>query len=428
MKKIKKIGALFMAAALMCSTMILGGCSSSDSNEDSKVDANGEVEYKVTAKDAIGNVYTSGVIAKFSQNGEQVAMQVCDENGVAAKKLKAGDYDVELSFTAGDDAYHYNKEGLKVTAEKNELEVIVAYAVDKEVSRDLYVDTKEFEAYSVGDGCTYVDLSTEDRNYFLYTPTQAGTYEISIADDSNVEIGYYGAPHYVQSISAAEVTDNAFTVSVSASMIGTGDTGTTVLVIGIDAADADTKNCVLAVERIGDAEHTIADEPWTVYETTATLSKYSLPAGASLAKFDIKAASDAYNLVYNETDGYYHLDSADGPLVLVYLTKDNEYVSCYKTILENTGVNKYFYDENGEFVKKESYTDCLLEYIEYVDETNGVYPLTEDLKYIIQQAGEHSGWYNADGNGYLFKDSNGVNDKTVNSDIAWLFMCCYISD
>lgn len=427
MKLIKKFGALFMAAALMCSTMILGGCSS-DTDEDSNVDANGEVEYKVSAKDALGNAYTSGVIAKFLQNGEQVAMQVCDENGVATKKLTAGDYDVELSFTDGDDAYHYIKDGLKVTADKNELEVVVAYAVNTEESRTLFVDTKEYDSYALSDGCTYVELSADDRNYFLYTPTQAGTYKISIVEGSNVELGYYGAPHYVQSVSAAEVTDNAFTVSISASMIGTGDTGTTVLVVGVDATDASTENCVIAVERIGDAEHTISDEPWTVYETTATLSKYTLPAGASLSKFDIKAASDTYNLVYNETDGYYHLDSADGPLVLVYLTKDNEYVSCYKTILENTGVNKYFYDEDGEFVKKENYTDCLLEYIEYVDEAEGVYPLTEDLKYIIQQAGEHSGWYNADGNSFIFKDNNGVNDKTINTEIAWLFMCCYISE
>lgn len=427
MKKLKKISALFMAAALMCSTVILGGCSS-DKNEESNIDANGEVEYKVSAKDALGNAYTSGVIAKFLQNGEQVAMQVCDENGVATKKLKAGDYDVELSFTAGDDAYHYDKEGLKVTAENNELDVVVAYAVNTENSRTLYVDTKEYDSYTIDNGCTYVELSTEHRNYFLYTPTQAGTYKISVVEGSNVEIGYYGAPHYVQSLSAAEVTDNAFTVSISAGMIGTGDTGTTVLVVGVDSTDANAKNCVIAVERIGDAEHTVADEPWTVYATTATLAEYTLPAGASLSKFDITALSDAYNLVYNETDGYYHLNSADGPLVLVYLTKDNEYVSCYKTILENTGVNKYFFDENGEFVKKENYTDCLLEYIEYVDETNGVYPLTEDLKYIIQQAGDYAGWWNINKAGYLFKDSAGNNDATVNVDIAWLFMCCYISE
>ena len=68
----------------------------------------------------------------------------------------------------------------------------------------------------------------------------------------------------------------------------------------------------------------------------------------------------------------------------------------------------------------------MLEYIEYVDENVGVYPLTEDLKYIIQQRGDYAGWWNIDGQGYIFKDMNGNNDSSINEDIAWLLMCCYI--
>ncbi len=429
MKKIKKIGSMVMAAVLMCSTLIIGGCSSDDSdNNKSNIDANGDVEYKVSAKDALGNPYTSGVIAKFIQNGEQIGMQVCDENGVATKKLKAGEYDVELSFTDGDERYYYKKDGLKVTADNNELSVTVAHAVDTEKVANLVVETNEYAAYSLESGCTYVELISGNRNYFLFTPTQAGTYKFSVAEGSNAQIGYYGAPHYVQSVSVAEVKDNAFTVSIKASMIGTGDTGTTVIVIGVDATDADTKNCVIAVERIGEPEHDVSDEPWTEYKTSTVLSKYTLPTGVTLEKFDIKASSDKYNLVFNESDGFYHLNEKDGPLVLVYLSKDTDYVSSYKTITEKTGVNKYFYDEDGKFIKKENYTNCLVEYLGYVDETNGVYPLTEDLKYIITNAGGYSGWYDAESNRFLFKDGNGVNDKTINTDIAWLFMCCYISE
>lgn len=428
MKKLKKIGAMVMATVLMCSTMIIGGCSSDGgANEETKsnIDANGEVEYKVIAKDTLGNPYTSGVIAKFLQNGKQIGMQVCNEDGVVIKKLKAGDYDVELSFTDGDENYYYNKEGLKVTAEENELTVTVAYKVDSEKVTVLHAASKEYDAFPVGSGCTYVELDSDNRNYFLFTPTQAGTYKISVADGAKVEIGYYGAPHYVQNISAAEVKDNSFTVSIKASMIGTGDTGTTILVIGVDAKDAE--NCVIAIERIGDPEYSVSDEPWTEYEVSSSLSKYTLPAGSNLSKFDITVASDAYNLVFNEKDGFYHLDSEDGPLVLIYLTKDTEYVSCYKTILEHTGVNKYFYDESGKFVKKENYSNCLLKYIENADETNGVYPLTKDLRYIIEQAGEYSNWWDVKSTGYLFKDSAGNIDTKVNADIAWLFMCCYIS-
>lgn len=67
-----------------------------------------------------------------------------------------------------------------------------------------------------------------------------------------------------------------------------------------------------------------------------------------------------------------------------------------------------------------------MKYIEYVDEDEGVYPLTEDLKYIIQSRGEYVGWWDIDSNGYIFKDLNGNKIKDINPDIAWLMMCCYI--
>ncbi|MBQ9700334.1 MAG: hypothetical protein IJV71_06905, partial [Lachnospiraceae bacterium] len=199
---------------------------------------------------------------------------------------------------------------------------------------------------------------------------------------------------------------------------------TTVLVIGVDSKDA--KTAVLGIECIGEPDYGIEDEPWTIYKKTVTLSKYTLPTGATLGDFDIMSTT-GYNLVYNETDGFYHLDSADGPLVLVRLAEEPKYVSCYKTILDNTGVNKYFFDEKGDFVKKESYSECLLEYIENVDEVAGVYPLTKDLEYIIKQNGDYLGWYKKDSNAYLFVDENGNNLAGINDEISWLFMCCYIA-
>ena len=420
MKILKKFKELFIMAALMCSVMILGAC---NSGKDSKIDENGEVTYKVAVKDALGNAYTSGVVVKFLQNGAQVAMQVADDKGIATKKLKAGDYQVEVSFTDGDEGYYYDKEGIKVTIDKNEIEVLVSYATTDE-GNSLMIGTESHPSYAVGTGCTYVELDTKHRNYFLFTPTEAGKYEFSVVEGENIEIGYYGAPHYVQDTSVAEVKDCKFTVSIKDGMIGTNNTGTTVIVIGLDSKDA--KTAVIGIERIGEPDYGIEDEPWTIYEKTTVLSQYTLPEGATLGEFDIMSTT-AYNLVYNETDGFYHLDSADGPLVLVRLAEDPKYVSCYKTILDNTGVNKYFFDENGKFVKKESYSDCLLEYIEYADEETGVYPLTQDLKYIIQNNGEHQGWFDKDSNNYLFVDDNGNNLIGINDEISWLFMCCYIS-
>lgn len=426
MKNYKKIRTLMLAALLLCVSLMLGACGEQPSQGETTVPTtvpSDTLDYQVTVVDALGTPYTTGVIVRILDNGEQVAMQVVDENGTVTKNLSRGEYTVELMFTGDENAYSYDTSDLTLTADKTSLEIVLSNnMVGEAVS--LFADGAETQAYYVTAGGTNVPLTPGQRNYFLFAPTVAGTYEFSTADEV-AGIGYYGAPHFVQSQSAAEVTDNTFTVSVSASMIGTGGSGTSVLVIGIDAGEQ--SECILTIQRIGEPEYNVADEPWTIYQTTAELAPYTLDAGAEIHEFDLTASTDAYALVYNEQDGFYHLDSADGPLVLVRLGVDGKYLDCFKTIVEHSGVVKYFYDENGEFDRKESYTECLMEYIEYMDETNGVYPLTEDLKYIIQQRGDYSGWWDPDGSLYLFVDENGNPVPDINTEIAWLFMCCYIT-
>lgn len=380
----------------------------------------GNAPYRVTVVDALGNPYTSGVVVQFMQNGQAAGMQVIDGNGVAEKDLDSGEYTVELNFTADAAGYYYDKTGLTLTAGQKELTVTLARAVTGEPTA-LVVDNEQVDAYDVEAACTYVELTAGKRNYFLFTPTVAGTYEFSLPG-SDAVIGYYGAPHYVQSVTAAEVVDNKFTISVSASMIGTGNAGTSTFVVGIDAGE--NESCTLAIQRTGEPKHTLEDEPWTVYQTSVTLAEYKLPAGAQIQEFDLIAAD--YTLVLGD-DHFYHLNTADGPLVLMRLGQKSQYLDDFKTILEHSGVTKYFFDENGDFVRKESYSECLLEYIEYMDEDNGVYPLTEDLKYIVQQRGEYSGWFDPDDSLYLFKDAAGNNISGINPDNAWLFMCCYIN-
>lgn len=412
---------VLVLAMLLCVAAVLGACGGQEAEATGAPDTN-DVTYVVKVVDALERPYTEGVIVRFLRNGEQTAMQVVDENGAVSKTLEKGDYTVELMFTNDEGSYYYDQTDLTLSAEKTELVVELAYTPAPEAV-SLYAQGKETIAYRVSEGCTYVSLKAGERNYFLFSPTVAGTYEISMVG-SAAAIGYYGAPHFVQELSAVDVVDGVITVSISSGMIGSGNTGTTTLVIGIDAGDAE--DCVLSVVRAGEAEHTLADEPWMIYEKTVELAPYSLPSGAALGEFDLTASADTYKLVLNESDGFYHLDSADGPLVLCRLGVNSKYLDSFKTIVDHSGVSKYFYNEDGSFQKKENYTDCLLEYLKYIDEENGVYPLTEDLKYIIQMRGDQSGWFDADGQSYLFKDQDGNIVPDINEEISWLFMCCYI--
>lgn len=407
---------------LLCAALVLGACGGQEAPV-SEAPASGDAQYCVTVVDGAGIPYTEGVIVRFMQGGQQVAMQVIDENGAAEKTLAKGEYTVELLFTGDESEYYYDAADLKLTADQTQLQIVLSRTMAAQ-GTPLYVEGSECTAYPVETGSTYVELIPEQRNYFLFTPTVAGTYEFSVSEPE-AQIGYYGAPHFVQSQSAAEVVDNTFIQSIKASMIGSDGTGTTVIVVGIDAGSLE--GATLTIQRTGEPQYDLSDEPWTIYQKTVELEPYTLPAGAQLGEFDLTAATDAYKLVLNEEDGFYHLDSADGPLVLMRLGEKSKYLDSFQTILEHSGVVKYFFDDAGEFVKKESYSECLLEYFQYMDEDSGVYPLTEDLKYIVQQRGEYSGWWDESNSLYLFVDEGRNKIPGINSELAWLFMCCYIA-
>ncbi len=408
MNKMKKFLALLLTMALLVS--VLGACGGS-----------GEAAYQVVVKDALGSPVTSGVVVKFMQNGVQAGMQVVNENGVAEKTLPVGDYTVELQFTDSETNYKYDASALNLSAKEKSVEVVLSYGLSDK-KQTLTASGKECEAYYITVGATEITLDKENRSYYLFAPTESGTYEFSLKG-STAAIGYYGAPHFVQELSVAEVVDNKFTISVRPEMIGTNNTGTTVLVLGVEAGEG---SAIFGIERIGEHEWSVSDEPWVVYNAKTVPTSYKLPSDAAIAEFDLTKPTDSYKLVA-DSNGYFHLDSADGPLVLVRLGKAAKvkYLDPYETILEHTGVNCYFYDEAGNFQRKENYADCLSKYIECVDEANGLYPLTEDLQYIIQRNGEHNGWWDLDGN-YIFRNDNGENVVGINSEIAWLFMCCYI--
>lgn len=429
MKKIKTL-LLVLVMVLSVALAACGGQNGADASADGEATDPG---YRVKVVDAFGAPVTSGVIVRFMQNGEQVSMQPVGEDGIAAKELEAGTYDVELKFTDSDAAYYYDQTGLTISENSDVLEIKLYSALSGQVtSVHAYSlqtqDKKEHDAYSVGLGGTYVELTPGERNYFLFTPTQGGTYEFSV-QDSDAVIGYYGAPHFIQDFTMIEPVDNVISESIRDSMIGNNGTGTTVMVLGLDASAEDT-GAILTIRRTGEPAWSVEDEPWQVYQPTIELTAYTHPAGASLGEFDLTAPTGTYNLVLG-ADNYYHLDSADGPLVLVRLGEKSggsKYLDPFETIIAHSGVTKYFYDEEDNFVKKESYTECLYEYVNYDDEQTGLYPLTEDLKYIIQMRGDHYGWFDENSPGYIFYDQNQIKETGLNPEYSWLFYCCYIQN
>lgn len=278
-----------------------------------------------------------------------------------------------------------------------------------------FVTNEEANVYNLNEGCTYVEVKPGEMTYFLFTPARGGMYELSVVDQQDCVFGYYGSPNYISETPLQDIVDGISTVNIEETAV-TGDPDNTIALVMAVSSEEST-GCVVCINRVGDAAWNPSQEEWIIYETTADLSDCVLPEGTELKNFDL---SQTYNLVYNPDDGFYHLDSADGKLVYVYLTKNPRFVDCFQTILEEGTVRAYFYDDDGNFVKKEAYGQCLKEYFPYADAAKGVYPLTKDLEYIIQSFGTHMGWWDASSGGYIMS-----NYPNLNVDSAWLFMCCY---
>ena len=408
MKNLTKILSLVLVLGMLCGLM--AAC-----NNQGDEQLSGPATYSVKVVDAQGQPYTSGVIVKFMQGGTQAAMQPVDANGEAKKELERGDYTVELVFTDESASGYFDPATAVLSAEKTSLELKLTNRLSEETT-PLFADGKDHAVYTLEAGSTYVPVTANERNYFLFAPTKAGTYKF-YTDNEQLAIGYYGAPHFVQSVNAAEMDGNTFSMSISESTLGA------VYVIGVDGI-AEATNCIVTIERTGDAQISISDLPWTEYKTTHTPEPYTLNIkdGQQLVYMDIMRDEANHTFVYSEADGYYHLDSADGPVIHVHLAKGAPYIAL-QTVIQGDGpmggapIREYFYDENGEFVKKEDYTNILNQYFENMDEEYGVYPLNDDLIYIIQN-GCH-GWWEKDSPDYIFNDSN--------PELGWMFACCWVN-
>lgn len=109
------------------------------------------------------------------------------------------------------------------------------------------------------------------------------------------------------------------------------------------------------------------------------------------------------------TDGFYHLNTADGPILfanlgdtLLSLEKANSY-----------GQLKQLIYEDGEVVLMIDYTLAMIEYLEAMDQDTKLYPLTDDLIEVFYKAGTSLGWYGE--GGWI----------GGNEDDAWMFACYY---
>jgi len=368
------------------------------------------LDYTVTVLDYQGTPL-SDVVVTILKAGEEVKKNVSKADGTAKFKLDADNYEVSVTSTAGD--FYYDAQTAVLSPNATSLTLTLYSKASTEHAVTIWPAGGERNALPVGEGATFVALDG-GMTYVVFRPERDGVYEISYLADGNIDLGYYGSPMVVFDTKMLETIDNKIILSVHASSINT-EGATAMFVFGLEPDAVETDGCIVTVTRTGDPEKTPADEPWIEYRPTQVKAYEGTVSGTFK---DIDVTNPSVTVVYNETDGYYHYGTADGPVVFIRITTDSPYLAALTTVAEKSRVGVYQYDENGKFTGKESYHNMIAAYAEIVN-GDGVCPLTPELEYMIKTFGEYQKWWDLSFSGNIFQD------KIVAPETAWLFICGY---
>lgn len=377
-----------------------------------------KVSYTVSVKDHAGQP-VKDVVVRILKDGEEVKMNVVKTDGTASFKLTEDDYTFTLSAPSG--SYYYDADACKLSPASPDATVTLYVEATEKLSlwapSPLNEDGKQQDAYLVGEGAAHCQtVGGGEMTYFVFVPTRGGIYEVSVIADGKMDLGYYGMPINVFPNKLLDTVEGKVEIEIrndSVNLENPNQTGQ--FVFGVLPEAASTTDLIFTVTRIGDPQLRPEDAPWEEYKATQ-VKTFEGQHGTALKDLDV--TDPELTVIYNESDGYYHYGSADGPVVFIRISSASPYLDSLVTITEYTRLGVYLYDENGKFIRKESYHEMLDAYKAVCDE-NGVCPLTPELEYMIKQFGEKQGWFDFANDQDIFRDA------IVPTTTAWLFICCY---
>lgn len=377
-----------------------------------------ECVYSVSVADGAGNpledviIHISGI--------EFTDTKTTNSKGNAKFTAKKGEYTVKIDIS---DKYYCVRNEYNLTEEESSVTFTLIKKNGASGQLQAYSpsnDFVEYDYYEVNEGLYFAPVTGGEMTYFLFVPALPGTYEIYAEADTETEIGFYGSLFLVLQDTLYEPVDGKIKFDIHDYNIGSTKDTTTSYVIGVKAKNGGDTNCILHVERTGEPSWSIEDEPWQdAVANEKYLVKYNGEKNKTLVNIDVLQEPV---VVINQEDGYYHLGSEDGPLVLVRIDSDIDYLyASLADICDTSTFGAYFYDDDGNFEYRERYNDLVYQYKEICDD-NGVCPLNPQLAEMIKNVGEYKQWWSSpESYDYIF------GDKPVYQyqDYAWLFCCCY---
>ena len=345
-------------------------------------------------------------------------------NGQFKAKLQAGNYTVNLGIE--NEIYYYNKQKAVLTEKVANLTIRLASEIDpKKFETNWMINDNKM--YMLKEGVTHVQLGAEKayafsgEDYvdclFAFEPNRTGVYNISV-DYPGMEIRAYG-----QWI--GNITDKASNYENGALRFEIKDqsqVGNVYLIFGIEVKEDITDACV-TIERVGEPGFSFEDLPVSDAWSNGYVPTKQSAMNGTPTYIDIKESTDTYNIFYNAEMDVYQIN-LNGNIKTLYMNMGTVTLQNISlNIVVNgglygggTSLRRYFKDEDGNIKYKEDYTSLICQYIDCADKNMGLYPVTGDLAYIVQNA--KPGWWDASSPDYILMDCN--------PELGWLFACCYM--
>ena len=342
-------------------------------------------------------------------------------------ELETGTYQIVLDLSQLNGSYTFDESLCVLTPEKRSTSIRLLQTITEETSVFVgYPVELDYPAYFIKEGATKVTLTPNDYTFFIFAPTNAAIYTFTYEGNADIAISYHGGSFFVQGYDLSEDTEsvskyeNGLAISVYASELGAE------YVFAVKSTSA--TECTIKIKNAGDPGTRIDDEPWTPYTEDPAMVEKQLNTTVSGTYTTIDLTDLTLKAVYNEVDGYYHLGTADGPIIFIDLTSDSKFVDSIQTICGNQRMGTYVYDINGNVVEKRSYNELFLQYGmpnaagTPVDAPIRV-PLTQKLAEAIQNFGEQNNWWNPTLESNIF--TLALLGAPYNQQYAWLLYCGY---
>ncbi len=360
---------------------------------DQAVTADAPYVYEGTV-DADGTIIVSG----SGNPGIAWKLHVTDTAGITTEDIFQdpnstmfpgnSEYPVKAGYTYVLEAYAY----ASFTPQDGTVSVTLSFQAGASEEKKEYVVNYDL---TLGAGVHELTLDqTAYNTLYSFTPDEIGIYTISVSEGATV--GYWGAGAFFVK------NPNSTATSIEREIKQVGQSA----VIGISS---ENPNVTVTIEKTGDSEGVI-QVTYETWETKHTIDA-SLATDIDMEKVDI---TKAYDVIRGE-DGFYYLNSLEGPMLYVELHGSEFNLTnafgAYGAVTMRGEYEGSHYD----------FITTMKEYNVALEKTSGMYPLTEDLIAFLKGYGAGAGaWFVP--NLSIFAD---IQAGGFNEDSAWMVLCRY---